>query len=95
MHHDADADLKQYTTIHKSKGLEATAVLVICETKNKLAKWLEGDGEARFNDKNDECRLGFVAFSRAREVLCIACLEELPEDSEIMEKIRTYMAILN
>jgi DNA helicase II / ATP-dependent DNA helicase PcrA len=46
-------------------------------------KWLETDVEARLADKQDTCRVGYVAFSRAREFLCIACLEKV--DSELRE----------
>ena len=66
-----------YSTIHKAKGLEADAVLVVAERASKLRKWLETDRPTRFSDKVDECRIGFVGFSRARELLCIACLEDI------------------
>lgn len=65
------------TSIHKSKGLEADAVLIIARTNNELAKWLETDKPTRYADKTDQLRLGFVAFSRAKEILCIACLEKI------------------
>lgn len=63
------------STIHKSKGLEAHAVLVIAASKRELKQWLETDHQKRSEDGADTCRIGFVAFSRARELLCIACLE--------------------
>jgi DNA helicase-2/ATP-dependent DNA helicase PcrA len=34
----------------------------------------------RNSDKQDKCRLGFVAFSRAMELLCLACRE--PADAK-------------
>lgn len=68
-----------HSTIHKSKGLEANAVLVIAKTKEELKKWLEVDPKKRAEDKNDICRIGFVAFSRAKDLLCIACLEDIGE----------------
>lgn len=77
---------KQCSTIHKAKGLEAHAVLVIAQTKSELLKWLETDHQMRFADKIDKCREGFVAFSRAKELLCIACLEKL--DSSALETIQ-------
>lgn len=64
-------------TIHKCKGLEADAVLVVAETTNKLQRWFETDTAKRLNDSNDECRLGYVAFSRAKKLLCIACLQDI------------------
>lgn len=68
---------KQCSTIHKAKGLEAHAVLAVAKTKSELLKWLETDHQKRCADKLDTCREGFVAFSRAKELLCIACLEKL------------------
>lgn len=35
----------------------------------------------------DFFRLGYVAFSRARELLCIACLEKI--DDSLLSKIRS------
>jgi DNA helicase II / ATP-dependent DNA helicase PcrA len=69
------------SSIHRAKGLEATAVLVVAKTRNELMKWLVKGKAARGTDKADTCRLGFVAFSRARELLCIAALESLDDAS--------------
>lgn len=74
-----------YLTIHKSKGLEADAVLIIAKTKNELKKWLEQDEQNRMMDKKDTCRIGYVGFSRAKEFLCIACLEKI--DKDLKEKL--------
>lgn len=65
------------SSIHKAKGLEADAVLVVARTNKELNKWLETEKNTRFKDKTDDHRLGFVAFSRAKEILCIACMEEI------------------
>ncbi|SES88799.1 DNA helicase-2 / ATP-dependent DNA helicase PcrA [Salinibacillus kushneri] len=62
-------------TIHKAKGQEADAVLMVAKTRNELKKWLEQDKDKRKMDKKDTCRIGYVGFSRAKEFLCIACLE--------------------
>ena len=70
---------KYYSTIHSAKGLEATCVLVCARTKNELKNWLN------FNNvtgENDETRYGFVAFSRARKLLCIACNEKIGESEK-------------
>ncbi len=74
-------------TIHKSKGLQADAVLVLAKDINELSKWLECDPEKRLEDTTDTCRLGYVAFSRAREFLCIACMESI--DEEIKSKLKS------
>jgi DNA helicase II / ATP-dependent DNA helicase PcrA len=67
--------LIQFATIHKSKGLEADAVLVVAQKEAELLKWLQTDRASRDADTQDKCRIGFVAFSRAKSLLCLACLE--------------------
>jgi DNA helicase-2/ATP-dependent DNA helicase PcrA len=71
----------QFSSIHRAKGLEADTVLVVAKTNNELGKWLTTEVEARQSDSNDSCRLGFVAFSRAKVLLCIGCLESLSEEN--------------
>ncbi len=66
-----------YSAIHSSKGLEATSVLVCAQTENELLKWL--DSEKANTEKDDDYRLGYVAFSRARDILCVACLKPIKE----------------
>jgi len=67
-----------YSSIHGSKGLESTSVLVIAYSKKELKKWL--DFEKANIELDDDYRLGYVAFSRARDMLCIACLEKIDDD---------------
>ena len=69
-----------YSSIHSAKGLEATAVLVIAYSNNELEKWL--DFEAANKELDDGYRLGYVAFSRARDLLCIACLENINDKNQ-------------
>lgn len=66
-----------FSTIHSSKGLEATSVLVIAENNQDLSDWL--NFEKANSELDDKYRLGYVAFSRARDMLVIACLEEINE----------------
>lgn len=63
-----------YSTIHTAKGLEATSVLACAKTKNQLLKWLAAD---KIVTDDDDFRLGYVAFSRARKFLAIACLQPI------------------
>jgi DNA helicase-2/ATP-dependent DNA helicase PcrA len=74
-----------YSSIHSAKGLEATSVLVIAYSNNELKKWL--DFEAANNELDDDFRLGYVAFSRARDMLCIACLEQISQD--LVKKLKS------
>lgn len=70
-----------YSSIHSAKGLEATSVLAIASSNKELEKWLNFK-EAN-NNLDDDYRLGYVAFSRARDMLCISCLGEIsPETKE-------------
>ncbi len=81
--HEQDPHLNTFCSkIHKFKGLEATCVLVIASSKNVLKKWIETD--VRKQDKTS--RVGYVAFSRARKLLYIACLEKI--DDETKEKLK-------
>lgn len=64
-----------FSTIHSSKGLEATSVLVIAKDNKELSEWLDF-GKAN-SELDDTYRLGYVAFSRARDMLVIACLEKI------------------
>ncbi|PHC68926.1 UvrD-helicase domain-containing protein [Bacillus toyonensis] len=68
-----------FLTIHKSKGLQADGTLVVAKNEKELLMWLENDKEKRLNDQQDKCRLGYVAFSRPKEFLCIACLTPISE----------------
>lgn len=70
------------SSIHKAKGLEADAVLVVARTASELCKWIETDSSTRAGEGNDACRVGYVAFSRAKEVLCIACRQSLDNDTK-------------
>jgi DNA helicase-2/ATP-dependent DNA helicase PcrA len=81
--HDLNGDWS--CSIHRSKGLESNAVLVVAEGLNELKKWCVTSRPQRNDDSSDKCRLGFVAFSRAMELLCIACRE--PLDSELRKSL--------
>lgn len=72
-------------SIHRAKGLESNAVLVVAERLNELRKWCVTGRLQRNDDRSDGCRLGFVAFSRAMELLCVACRE--PLDSELRGRL--------
>lgn len=70
-----------YLTIHKAKGLQADAVLVLSKNEKELLKWLETDNEKRIVAE-DGCRLGYVAFSRAKYFLCIGCISEISDHTK-------------
>ncbi|QNK89865.1 ATP-dependent helicase [Sporosarcina sp. resist] len=52
-------------SIHGAKGQEAECVLVMAESESQLTEWL---GK---NEESEEARVGYVAFSRARKLLCV------------------------
>lgn len=83
-------DAIMVSNIHKFKGLESEAVLAVAKNEKELNLWLETDSTTR--DEHDERatsdfpRLGYVAFSRARKLLCIACIEVISEQTK--QKLR-------
>jgi DNA helicase-2/ATP-dependent DNA helicase PcrA len=74
-------EAERCSSIHKAKGLEADAVLVVAKNSNELKKWLTIDGSERRVDKGDTCRLGYVAITRPRELLCFASLKPLEDET--------------
>ena len=76
-----------YSAIHSSKGLEAISVLVCAQTEAELLKWLNFSNANK--DMDDNFRMGYVGFSRARELLCIACLKPLKkqESTELLNQL--------
>lgn len=74
------------SNIHNYKGLESDAVFAVAKSLDELKLWLETNFGIRdlYRDKEttDYPRLGYVAFSRARKLLCIGCLEKI-DDSTI------------
>ena len=67
----------RFMTIHKSKGIEADCVLVLASSESQLFKWLEMNGEDMKSETDEDYRLGYVAFTRARKVLILCCLKEI------------------
>lgn len=51
--------------IHDAKGQEAECVLVMADSESQLMEWLQK------NEELEEARVGYVAFSRARKLLCV------------------------
>ena len=83
----AAGDSHQYSSIHKAKGLEADAVLVVASKEKMLKKWLTTDKDGRRDDKSDTCRIGFVGFSRAKQILCTACKQQISD--QLKDELRT------
>lgn len=80
---NTDSEAIMVSNIHRFKGLELDAVLAVAKNEVELNLWLETNTESRdaHSDRgtSDYPRLGYVAFSRARKVLCIACLEPISD----------------
>ena len=57
-------------TVHGAKGAERDAVLVVASTPQQCSLWLKRPGHGSERDEN--LRIGYVAFSRAQRLLCIA-----------------------
>ena len=70
-------------TIHKAKGLEAEAVLLVAD-KGHLAQWLNCADSGK--PRTEESRIGNVGLSRAFKLLCIATDTLGPEGRETLAK---------
>ncbi|MFC5044119.1 UvrD-helicase domain-containing protein [Aquimarina hainanensis] len=86
------------SNFHNYKGLESKAVLVIAKTEDELLLWIETNQETRdakrTNETTDYPRLGYVAFSRAKQLLCISCLEQIsPETKEKLKSLDVELII--
>ncbi|WP_162555682.1 UvrD-helicase domain-containing protein [Reichenbachiella versicolor] len=94
-----NTDSKEFTlvgNIHQVKGLEAKAVLTIAKTEEELKLWLTIDQTIRETKRGKEDtdypRIGYVAFSRAEELLCIGCLEQISEFTRnILTSLNVYI----
>ena len=60
-----DEVVEGVSTVHKAKGQEREAVLVVAANAAQLVGWV------KLANRDEESRIGFVAFSRARKLLCI------------------------
>lgn len=73
------------SNIHTIKGLESDAVLAIAKNEKELLLWIERDRQIREayrgKEETDYPRLGYVAFSRAKKLLCMACLEQVSTET--------------
>lgn len=88
MNGSTQSDSECVSSIHKAKGLEADAVLAVAKNQAELRKWCETDFSIRSTDKDDICRIGFVAFSRAKESLLLACLKKVDsETTAVLESL--------
>jgi DNA helicase-2/ATP-dependent DNA helicase PcrA len=75
-----------FSSVHRAKGLEADGVLVVAETANQLKKWLITNPDERHTDESDMCRIGYVAFTRAKLLLYIACLQKIDTETKLKLK---------
>lgn len=67
-------------TIHKSKGLEAESVLILFKSNNHIIKSFRKK-ELICSPSDDDLRLAYVAFTRAKKLLVIACKEKMSKES--------------
>lgn len=65
----ADEVTSAVRTIHRAKGLEAEAVLLVAE-KGDLTRWMNCYGSGK--PRTEEARIGYVGLSRAKKLLCVA-----------------------
>ena len=81
---------ENFRTIHGAKGTQKEAVLVYARSSQELEQWLF----CADIGQNEQSRIGYVGFSRAKKILCISCetvtndqhsrLQQLPAGIEIL-----------
>lgn len=74
-------------TIHKSKGVEFQSVLVYFENNKDIQHLLNPD----VKNEEDDCRLYYVALSRAEDFLCIATDELSQELVDALAKLNVKL----
>jgi DNA helicase-2/ATP-dependent DNA helicase PcrA len=95
--HEQIGNAVTVATIHTIKGLEAPAVLAIAKNEEELLLWIEASqserDKKRTNETTDYPRLGYVAFSRAEKLLCIACLQ--PVSTGTLKKLEDLKVFIH
>ena len=66
----ADEVVTLVRTVHRAKGLQAEAVLVVAATGGQFTEWMNPYGSGK--PRTEVARIGYVGFSRAMKLLCIA-----------------------
>ncbi len=57
-------------TVHRAKGMEAEAVLLVAANAAQFTRWMVPWRSAK--NRDEEARIGYVGFSRAMKMLCVA-----------------------
>ena len=72
-------DISNIRTIHKAKGSEFETVIVALETENDLDYIIN----PAIDSEDDECRIYYVALSRAKDnlIICIPTLDQKSRDA--------------
>jgi ATP-dependent exoDNAse (exonuclease V) beta subunit len=78
-------------TIHTAKGLERDAVLLIASIPQQFSRWVKIDDGKSVRD--EESRIGYVAFSRAKKILCVATDSLTPERKLWLEGLECVSVI--
>lgn len=76
-------------TIHKSKGAEFQSVLVYFEDNKDVQHLLNPD----VKNAEDDCRLYYVALSRAEDFLCIATNELSQETIDALKRLNVKLVV--
>lgn len=80
-----------HSTIHSCKGLQAKNVLVFAEKFSHVTEWLDYEN---VTGNSDNPRLGYVALSRAEELLCISCTELKSIPKKLKEKLESLNIVI-
>ena len=70
-------------TVHRAKGMEAESVLLVAVDGAQFTRWMVPWCSARKRD--EEARIGYVGFSRAMKMLCVATDKMNKETQKLVE----------
>jgi DNA helicase-2/ATP-dependent DNA helicase PcrA len=79
-------------TIHGAKGAQRDAVLIVASTPQQFTIWLKRCVNGA--ERKEDSRIGYVAFSRAMKLLCVA-VDSLSSNSRQWLRQMPYVTILD
>jgi DNA helicase-2/ATP-dependent DNA helicase PcrA len=80
---------ENFRTIHRAKGTQRDAIFVMADNNDEFDQWFFGSMQ-----DNEISRCGFVAFSRARKILCVCCSSITNEQVQKLNEMQIQLEII-